>query len=166
MTKEEEKEWQRQYHLRKKEERKQNPIEDEIYKAKQKAYHQNYAKENHKRITDNRKIFYDKNREKILITAKEYRESHRDQIRVVQRKWRNDNSDMLYEYRHTPIGIKRMKACSRADYHVKLDDKVCEVCGGTDRLQRHHNDYNKPKEVVIMCMLCHKDWHKNNNPIY
>lgn len=32
---------------------------------------------------------------------------------------------------------------------------ACEICGGTDRLQRHHKDYGKPLEVLTLCEICH-----------
>jgi hypothetical protein len=87
-------------------------------------------------------------------------------LEVQSKEYRQFLRDKLNKNRHTAEGDKMNKARSRADYHIKLDNKVCEVCGSTDRLQRHHNDYNKPKEVVIMCVLCHHEWHKNNKPIY
>lgn len=37
---------------------------------------------------------------------------------------------------------------------------ACEVCGTTQHLCRHHPDYSKPKEVVILCGVCHKAAHK------
>ena len=44
------------------------------------------------------------------------------------------------------------KAAQRA---VSLSGKVCEVCGVSERLQRHHHDYSKPTEVTILCQNCH-----------
>lgn len=36
---------------------------------------------------------------------------------------------------------------------------VCEKCGTTERLQRHHPDMSKPLDVIILCQTCHKDLH-------
>jgi protein-arginine kinase activator protein McsA len=37
--------------------------------------------------------------------------------------------------------------------HPKMT--ACSICGGTDRLHRHHPDYTKPETVVIVCCQCH-----------
>lgn len=31
----------------------------------------------------------------------------------------------------------------------------CELCGATERLHRHHPDYTKPEEIVVVCIHCH-----------
>lgn len=33
--------------------------------------------------------------------------------------------------------------------------KRCERCGATERLSRHHPDYSKPEEIVVLCSTCH-----------
>jgi len=38
----------------------------------------------------------------------------------------------------------------------------CEKCGSTERLQRHHEDYREPMNVVILCQTCHKNHHVKN----
>lgn len=37
----------------------------------------------------------------------------------------------------------------------------CEVCGSSSKLQAHHNDYNRPLEVVWLCVPCHAKAHKD-----
>lgn len=41
----------------------------------------------------------------------------------------------------------------------------CECCGSTEKVEAHHNDYNKPLEVSWLCVKCHRRWHTNNEPI-
>ena len=33
--------------------------------------------------------------------------------------------------------------------------KQCELCGATEKLSRHHPDYSKPEEIVVVCLRCH-----------
>jgi hypothetical protein len=41
----------------------------------------------------------------------------------------------------------------------------CQNCGSQYKLNRHHPDYNKPLDVIILCASCHRKWHINNKPI-
>ena len=42
----------------------------------------------------------------------------------------------------------------------------CEVCNDETTLYGHHCDYNKPLDVMWLCDPCHKQWHRENEPIY
>ena len=42
----------------------------------------------------------------------------------------------------------------------------CESCNDTTTLHGHHCDYNKPLDVMWLCDPCHKQWHRDNKPIY
>ena len=42
----------------------------------------------------------------------------------------------------------------------------CEACSDTAALHGHHCDYNKPLDVMWLCEPCHKEWHRDNIPIY
>lgn len=39
---------------------------------------------------------------------------------------------------------------------------VCEICGATDNLERHHTSY-EPKVIIILCRNCHRKEHKKPN---
>jgi hypothetical protein len=39
---------------------------------------------------------------------------------------------------------------------------VCERCGGTDKVQRHHDDHTKPLEVRVLCIGCHRKFDAGN----
>jgi ABC-type Fe3+-citrate transport system substrate-binding protein len=39
----------------------------------------------------------------------------------------------------------------------------CENCNSTGIIHAHHPDYNKPKEVKFLCIVCHNDEHRIYN---
>ena len=42
----------------------------------------------------------------------------------------------------------------------------CESCSDETALHGHHCDYNKPMDVMWLCDPCHKQWHRDNEPVY
>ena len=45
---------------------------------------------------------------------------------------------------------------------VLIKSAVCESCGSdcsTNRIVAHHNDYDKPYEVIWLCSACHSSGH-------
>lgn len=51
--------------------------------------------------------------------------------------------------------ISKWAARKRAQRAVTNTER-CEMCGTTNgRLERHHDDYQKPIDVMILCPKCH-----------
>ena len=40
--------------------------------------------------------------------------------------------------------------------------KFCSVCGREVFVEAHHEDYNKPLEVIWVCKSCHENIHHLN----
>ncbi len=40
-----------------------------------------------------------------------------------------------------------------------LPKKPCELCGSTEFIHKHHEDYSKPLDVVYLCAAHHKELH-------
>lgn len=59
-------------------------------------------------------------------------------------------------------------AAHRATYNAmrrgELVRQPCQVCGTTDRVEAHHEDYSKPLVVEWMCRPCHRTEHEARRP--
>lgn len=45
-------------------------------------------------------------------------------------------------------------------YHKDERPTECSVCWSGWQIELHHEDYNKPREIIPLCSLCHKWYHK------
>lgn len=62
----------------------------------------------------------------------------------------------------------RARANCRSYTHVLIARGVlvpqpCENCGATKRIEAHHDDYTKPREVRWKCHDCHREHHRRLN---
>jgi hypothetical protein len=108
---------------------------------------------------------------KCTEAHRRWTESHRDRQREYDRAYKKRNREKIREYRLTHPEEHRRHV---KKYKEKNPEKVlahelvrfripingpCEVCGGVST-ERHHPDYSKPLEVMIVCRKCHREFHR------
>jgi hypothetical protein len=108
--------------------------------------------------------------------------SNRDQINKLHREGYVRNRDKRVQgsakYRNENLQLVRQSYMNweRNNPHKKRADMIafrlvplkpnCEICGGIERLGRHHKDYGKPLEVLTLCKVCHEALEVAEPPIY
>ena len=117
-------------------------------------------------------LYVAKNPEKIKFWANKYANSEKGKLsqsvylqtekgRLV-RKIRNDQ----YKKNH-PL---RFSARTIVAYEISKGQLfrplLCESCDQTGKIHAHHSDYTKPLLISWLCEPCHKQWHRENKPIY
>ena len=69
----------------------------------------------------------------------------------------------LEESRRWASEDKRRRPAQSKVNHAILSGKLtrlpCERCGRADNVHAHHEDYDKPLDVVWLCPVCHKARH-------
>lgn len=96
---------------------------------------------------------YRKNRDK-------YREYDRQRFRDPERKKKVLEYARRLRKRYPEKYAARSKV-ARAIKTGALNRQPCEVCGTTERVHAHHDDYSKPLEVRWLCVTHH--WHEHSN---
>lgn len=65
--------------------------------------------------------------------------------------------------------INEIKVMQQLNYAVRkgiIEKEPCLVCGDTKKVHAHHDDYNKPLEVLWLCPIHHRQLHTNKNNAY
>ena len=104
------------------------------------------------------KIDVTKNREENIERIREYdrkrgKLAHRIALRTrVNKAWRAEDKRRQ----------KAHNAVRQAILNGRLSSSPCERCGEEKSLA-HHEDYDKPLDVMWLCQPCHKQRHKELN---
>ena len=141
-------------------------INEITYKNPKTGYYAPYCKECRKSFdtayskSDKRKKALSKynNKPERVAHMKEYHveymqvEENRQSKRDRQKRWPSKDPRLL-------------KVCARKiAYEAKkcglIKIQPCEVCGTTERLEMHHDDYAKPMDVRWLCKEHHKKYHE------
>jgi hypothetical protein len=125
-------------------------LEDEIMENKKFNKEEWYAMNRDIRLEKCRE-YYVKNKTKILELNKKWREEHPIETRYMRSKNQKD-----YEIRYP----EKIKAHQLANNKIKIVKGImCEICKKEQAKHRHHPDYSKPLEVVLVCIKCHNKLH-------
>jgi len=92
---------------------------------------------------------YWKNREDFLAKARN-RSGYGSSNPEAMNKWKEKNKHKCAAHQAVVRGVKNGK--------ISKPDQ-CQVCGSGDKLNAHHHDYQKPLEVIWLCIPCHKKVH-------
>ena len=81
---------------------------------------------------------------------KRYRQENKAKIALYHKKRRFNNPKKEYAIRSINNAIKLGKM---------VKPQVCSFCGEVKKLDGHHEDYDKPLEVIWLCRRCHMAVH-------
>ena len=138
-------------------------------------------------VSEYKREHYLKNRDKYLDKAKAQRERDPEGYKAYMREYHADHSEELKQkhkeymsnekarelrnltgkrYRETSEGKFKERVRHKVLYalqkgYLKKPDK-CSICGVSVKVEAHHEDYNKPLEVIWLCKSCHENIHHLN----
>jgi len=126
----------------------------DIYKEYEKR---RYARDGEKRRAKN-KEWRDVNLESVQASNKEWKEAHPN----YGKEYYANNKEKYAEWekrRRQKRHYLANAAVYRSIQRGEIVRKPCESCGTSKRVEAHHEDYNKPLEVIWLCLSCHKKLH-------
>lgn len=90
---------------------------------------------------------------------------HYSSCKECKAKYRRANKDKLLQSQYERRRQKREELAPKrkawnAMYYAAKTGKIdrhdeCEICGASENIQAHHDDYAKPFDVVRACQDCH-----------
>lgn len=99
--------------------------------------------------------YYRDNRELLLEKNKQYNKSHSEQRKEYLKRYRSIED--------TKIKIKARSMLNHAVQNGLIErPDSCECCGKKCVPEAHHDNYNKPYEVIWLCKNCHENEHHLN----
>jgi len=100
---------------------------------------------------------YDKARANLphrVMARKEYQKTQ---------AYRNSSAKSSQKFRlKYPVKYRAHNIVNNAIRDNKLFKEPCEVCGSSDNVHAHHDDYLKPLNIRWLCDSHHREWHKEH----
>ncbi len=130
------------------------------YRENRQAYldkSKRWREDNPERAKEVRRIYYEENAERLRAQKRDY--SRRPE--VIERQ-----NERFREYRKDEEFLRRER--SRGMLNKRIQSKKitkpnrCSTCGEKGYVEAHHEDYDKPFDVIWICKLCHEDIHHSN----
>lgn len=115
------------------------------------------------------KAYREKYPEKYKASSKRTREKNKEKLRAYYKAWYKEGGRKRKEgysadnYAWGRNNPEKRRAQQAVKYHIRRGvitrPKSCSICGDEGMISAHHEDYNKPLEVIWMCSSCHKTHH-------
>lgn len=110
--------------------------------------------------------YYQKNKGKIGEYNCKYNKEHSEERVQYARRYKEAHKEECYQNlkRNNLLHEKEIFArCQvyRSLRRGELRKGLCEICG-EEKVEAHHDDYNKPLEVRWLCKKHHVEWHDKN----
>mgnify|MGYP001605668795 CR=1 FL=1 len=153
----------------------------ETRKQKRKENPEKYREQNRKSLEKNyetirasQKRHKEKNRDSILEKRRKSREERKFELNEKERIRRKNDPDFLvknrvrykeYYKRNREKMLPMHNAHKLVMYAIKLGvmkrPEECSMCESkVGKMEGHHENYDKPLDVIWVCKMCHKNLHK------
>lgn len=134
------------------------------------SYGKRWLQDNKEHRKATQKRWYSNNKETALIYSKAWRKANRERLAILRQRWCKRNPERCRKARQTsyarysarhPERLRTRRIATKAIRTGRLVPQPCEWpgCTLTKGTQAHHKDYNKPVEVIWLCLNHHQLLH-------
>jgi len=135
-----------------------NRIKAKLWRENNPNHLKKYYIDNKERINAVSQNWKDDNREEVRDYNREYSKEYRERPGVTEKTTEWDR-----ERRKKPEHRERILARKKLQQAVRrgtIERQSCEVCGATEGVHGHHEDYKKPYDVIWLCITHHAEVHR------
>lgn len=126
-------------------------------KQKYKDKAKQWREENPEKYRDYLADYYQRNAENLRIKHREYQDQPHVKEAIAAR-FRDYRKDEEFRKKERARGMVNKRLLSGKI----VKPNKCEVCCSEGYVEAHHEDYDKPLEVVWVCKKCHENIHHSN----
>lgn len=95
--------------------------------------------------------------------SKEWRKNNGDRTKELKRLWKEKNREKLRLQQKLWCCENKEKVLAQKLSKIITIPKnqICVICKKEKAINKHHEDYNKPLEVIFCCNSCHSKLNTN-----
>ena len=103
------------------------------------------------------KVNREKYRERRLAQKREYNHKHKEERKAYKNAHPEQKRASIYRWKtNNREKVLAHKMVARAIMSGKIEKFPCEICGSTSNIHAHHDNYNKPLDVIWLCAEHHR----------
>lgn len=107
-----------------------------------------WRKNNREKVVEQSRLQRIRYPEKMRAFVREYAKNHPEKSRARNKKWRIKKDNKI-----------KISAHKKVSYAIKIGKIKIEKCFCGEIAQAHHENYNKPLEIIWLCPIHHKARH-------
>ncbi len=108
-----------------------------------------------------------KNKEKQRECLRKWRENNPEKTKEHDKKYCKKNVENIRKRKKKYYTNNKNKVSiwNKINYRLRRKKEIvfskCVYCNSKDNLIKHHEDYSKPFEIIILCKKCHARVHES-----
>lgn len=138
----------------------------EAQRKRHQEYMRAYRNKYPEKVRKGKARWYQENREATRERMVRWREQNKEAIKEYKRQYYQENKERVVQKRRerdqkNPMEPRAWRTTQTRKMRGEIvSPKTCLLCGSSEHIHAHHEDYARPKDIIWMCVMCHKKRHR------